>query len=164
MQGNELTVQKTTRPNIRKMEKTHLRTLVTAATIILVISLALAPGGARAQAPTTGGTAVVVVVVHVIHTDAGTKQASDFDVQVAYARPSTHTEGSTCATNRGTYTAIHKPGSESGTSFTIPAPSCFCAAITNLQIGDTINSSPCDRPQFNNPSQTVTCTYTIRTQ
>jgi hypothetical protein len=137
--------------------------------ILIVVTMALVPSStyqiARAQpAPTTGGTAVVIVVVHVMHTDGGTKQASDYDVQVAYAPPSTHTGGSTCSTNKGTYTAIHKPGSESGTSFTTPAPSCFFATITNLVVGDTINSSPCDQPRFIRPDQTVTCTFTIQTQ
>ena len=154
-----LTVQKATRPNTGKM----------AIAILIVATMALVPSGiyqlARAQpTPTPGGSAVVIVVVHVTHSDGGTKQASDYDVQVAYARPSTQTGGSTCSTNKGTYTAIHKPGSESGTSFTIPAPSCFFATITNLVVGDTINSSPCDQPRFIRPDQTVTCTFTIQTQ
>jgi hypothetical protein len=153
VEHNALTAQKATRLNTGKM----------AIAILIVATMALVPSGiyqlARAQ-----GTAVVIVVVHVIHTDGGTKQASDYDVQVAYARPSTHTGGSTCSTNKGTYTAIHKPGSELGTNFTIPAPSCFFATITNLVVGDTINSSPCDQPQFIRPDQTVRCTFTIHTQ
>jgi hypothetical protein len=110
------------------------------------------------QTPRTPPPSTVVVTTHVNNTNGGTKQASDYDVQVAY----TPISGSSSCPSNG-YTAIHKPGSESGTSFKIPAQSCFYAAITNLVVGDTITSSPCDYAQLITPGKTMTCTYTIWT-
>ena len=155
MEDNVLKIQKTTTiPNRGKMAITILITTT------MAVSLVLAPGGiyqrATAQpAPTPRGTANVVAHIRVINDNGGTKKASDFTVQVASSDPR-------CRDGTFTVRAVF-PGSESGTTTSIPAPGCFFAVITNSGPAYTITSSPCDHVPYQRiqPGQTMTCSWTL---
>lgn len=131
---------------------------------VLTIVLALAPNiiyqEAKAQTSATGGTANVVVVVHVINDNGGTKQASDITIQAQVSgSPPQHRTG-TC---EGTFTTVGEfPGSESGTATTINAPTCFkMQPLVQTYEGYSITASPCETGVLIHPHNTVTCSFTF---